>query len=92
MGVGKVEFGSQMFEGSRLVLKAYCSEPENYMNDRGLPDKVKLRKLQEKAELTGCAIRPRDKTSEQDFWFDLLIPCKSQWLLSEPGTPGQADL
>jgi len=92
MGVHRMEFGNPMFEGNRIVLKAFCDDKENYMNDRGMPDRVKIARLHEKLAYTNCTIRPKNNNDESGFWFDLLIPCKGQLLLSEPGTPQQADL
>ena len=85
MGVHRMELSNPMFEGNRIVLKAFCDDKENYMNDRGMPDRVKIAQLHEKLAYTNCTIRPKDKNDKSGFWFDLLIPCKSQPLL-----PGQA--
>ena len=81
MGVHRMELSNPMFEGNHIVLKAFCDDKENYMNDRGMPDRVKLMQLQEKLAYTNCTIRPKDRLDRSGFWFDLMIPCIAQPLL-----------
>ncbi|MCX6770065.1 MAG: hypothetical protein NT051_05315, partial [Candidatus Micrarchaeota archaeon] len=62
-------------KGDNLVLSAYCSEHEDYLEAYGKDFAWRIAVLKEKARFTNCTVREADK--KDGHFLDIIVPCKS---------------